>query len=211
MERHTNHIAAGLAAALALPLAVLALGMPLVIAVPLSGALYAGVALAMAPRARLPRVDFGKIGRAQAEVVAELIVAADGEVAALETAAKALHAPDLRDPVARLAATARTILDRLARAPEKLPAARRFLAYYLPRSVEIANSLGAVERRSQQEPSRRAAIVATLGRLDQAFGVTADGLDQGDIAALDVELRLLDKALAEDLGPLPAAQPPRRA
>ena len=201
MGKGANHIAAGLTAALALPVAVLALGLPLMLAVPMAGALYAGVALALAPQRRLPRVDFAKIGSAQAQVVAELIGEADGHVAALDAAARELKAPELRTPVENLAASARAILGRLAAAPEKLPAVRRFLAYYLPRSVEIAQALPAIERRAASDAPRRASIVATLAKLGQAFAFYADGLDQADLAALDVELKLVGAALAEDLGP----------
>ncbi len=160
-------------------------------------------------RSRLPRVDFGKIGRAQAEVVGELIAAADTQVAALDAAAGALKAADLRTPVEHLAASARAILARLAAAPEKLPAVRRFLAYYLPRSVEIAEALPALERRATPDAARRATIVATLAKLGQAFAFYADGLDQADLETLDVELKLVGAALAEDLGPVAAASPLR--
>ena len=210
MSDRTYYVVVGVTAFLSVPVAMRLLGLPLVLAVPLAFLFTAGVTLALRPQSRLLRVDFAKVGQAQAAVVGELIAAADTQVAALEAAAGALHAADLRLPVEHLAVAARAILARLAAAPEKLPAVRRFLAYYLPRSVEIAEALPALERRVAPDAARRATIVATLAKLDQAFAFYADGLDQADLETLDVELKLVGAALADDLGPVAAASPLRR-
>ncbi len=99
-----------------------------------------------------------------------------------------------------LADVAHGILDRLTAEPGKLPAVRRFLTYYLPRSAEITEGLGIVERQRTPDHMRLAEIEATLTKLDQAFTFYADSFAQAELDTLDVELKLLGRSLAEDLG-----------
>ena len=205
MEREGNHIAAGLVAAVALPLGVFVFGLPLLIALPAVAVLYAGVALALAPRRRGDRIDASKIGRAQADVARELIGEGESTVGKLQAAARQLRSPKHRQVVDGLAESAQTTLDRLAAAPEKLSAVRRFLSYYLPRSAEIAEGLVTLERQAAPDPRRRDGVEATLGRLGQAFAFYADNLDRADLQNLDAELKLIDRALAEDVGTIPLA------
>ena len=202
MGRGTNHLVAGIVAGLAVPIGVLALDLPLLLTLPVAGLLYAGVALALAPRERRLRIDTSRIDRGQADVARDLIDEAQTSVDRLHGVARQLRAPAERARIEALADSARTILDRLAGAPEKIPAVRRFLAYYLPRSAEIAEGLVILSRQATPDATRRRGIEATLGRLAEAFAFYADNLDRADLQNLDVELKLIDRALAEDVGAL---------
>ncbi len=195
-----NHIVAGAVAALVLPLGVFVLNLPFLAVVLVAAVLYAGVALVLAPRRVADRIRAGQVGRAQAELVASLIEEGEATVARLKEAARALRATSTGRTVGHLAETAQAILDRLAAEPDKLAAVRRFLTYYLPRSAEIAEGLGVVEQQRATDPKRQAEIEGILGKLDQAFGFYADSLSQAELDMLDVELKLMSRALAEDLG-----------
>ncbi|GLS23667.1 hypothetical protein GCM10007874_66880 [Labrys miyagiensis] len=195
-----NHLIAGLAAALALPAGVFALNLPFLVVIAIAAVLYAGLALVLAPRSTAERVNLGEVGRAQAELVGSLVEEGEATVARLKEAARALRAGSTGKTVAHLAETAQGILDRLVAEPDKLSAVRRFLTYYLPRSAEIAEGLGVVEKQRSADPARQAEIETILGKLDQAFSFYADSLSQVQLDTLDVELKLMSRALAEDLG-----------
>lgn len=195
MRGGLNHLIAGAASALALPAATFGLGLPFPAALPVAVALYAGLALLLAPR-RLPAVGTG-----QAEFIAGLIADGEATVGRLRVATRALQAADARRTVAHLAEVGQAILDRLAAEPGKLPAVRRFLTYYLPQSAAIAEGLGTVERQRVPDARRRAEIGAVLVKLDQAFITYADSFAQGDLDALDVDLKLLGHSLEADLAP----------
>lgn len=195
-----HHLAAGVVAASALPLCAVMLGLPFPVALVIATGLYAGIALVLAPRRATERINPGQVGRVQAELVAELIEQGETTVARLHEAARGLSSRTAGRTTSHLAEVAQGILDRLAAEPGKLPAVRRFLTYYLPRSAEIAEGLGIVERQRTPDVQRLAEIEATLTKLDQAFTYYADSFAQAELDTLDVELKLLGRSLAEDLG-----------
>lgn len=195
-----HHLAAGAAAALVLPLCAVALGLPFPVALAIAVVLYAGLALILAPRRAAERINPGQVGRVQAELVAELIEQGEAVVARLRESARGSRSHAATRTTFHLADVAHGILDRLAAEPGKLPSVRRFLTYYLPRSAEIAEGLGIVERQRTPDPGRLAEIEATLTKLDQAFTYYADSFAQAELDTLDVELKLLGRSLAEDLG-----------
>jgi hypothetical protein len=203
-----NHIAAGAVAALALPLGVFGLSLPFPAVILVAAVLYAGVALVLAPRRVAERIKPGQVGRVQAELVAGLIEEGEATVTRLREAARGLRSKDACTTTTHLADAAQGILDRLSGEPEKLPAVRRFLTYYLPRSAEIAEGLKIVEGQRRPDSKRQVEIEATLTRLDQAFTFYADSFAQAELDTLDVELKLIGRALADDLGPLKAEPVP---
>ncbi len=203
-----NHLAAGVVAALAVPFGVLALGLPFALVIVVAVLLYAGVALLLAPRRTADRIKLGEVGRVQAKLVAGLIEEGEAAVARLRSAARGLRSQSAARTTVHLADVAAGILDRLAAEPGKLSAVRRFLTYYLPRAAEIAEGLGVVEQQRAPDPKRLGDIETTLGKLDQAFTFYADSFAQAELDALDVELKLLGRELADDLGPARAAPIP---
>lgn len=203
-----NHVLAGLVAALALPLAAIKLELPFPVALIIAVVLYAGFALLLTPRRAAERITAGKVGRAQVELVAELIEEGEAAVARLRDVARGLRSKEAGRTVTHLAEVARGILDQLAVEPGKLPAVSRFLTYYLPRSAEIAEGLGTIERQRVPDAKRQNEIEATLAKLDHAFTYYADSFAQAELETLDVELKLLSRSLAEDLMPSRAAPDP---
>ncbi|MBN8941959.1 MAG: 5-bromo-4-chloroindolyl phosphate hydrolysis family protein [Rhizobiales bacterium] len=204
-----NHVAGGVAAAIALPVGVFGLDLPFPLVVPVAGGIYLGLAFLLARPRPIDRIDPERVGRAQAALVAGLIEEGEKLVARLNEASRRLAAKDAANTAAHMAGIAQAILDRLAAEPGKLASVRRFLSYYLPRSVEIAEGLVVVEGQRARDPARVAGIHDMMTRLDQAFTFYSDSFAQAELDALDVELKLLGRSLAEDIGG--AATPaPRR-
>ena len=196
-----HHVVAGAVAGLTLPLTVFALNLPFPAAVGIAGALYLGIVLILAPRRMTDRIKLGEIGRAQGELVASLIEDGEKNVMRLREASRGLRTEAAAQTAFHLAEVAHGILERLAAEPAKLPVVRRFLTYYLPRSAEIAEGLGIVERQQIPDAKRQAEIGTVLAKLDQAFTFYADSFAQAELDTLDVELKLIGRALSDDLGP----------
>ncbi len=202
-----NHIVAGIAAAVAVPVGVFGFALPLWAVLPIALAIYGGVAVLLAPARAIDRVNPDRVGRAQAELVAGLIEDGEREVARLDAAARQLKSQTAAPQVAHMADVAQSILDCLAEEPGKLPVMRRFLTYYLPRAAEMAEGLVVVEGQRSPNPARRAQIEDILGKLDHAFTFYSDSFAQAELDVLDVELKLIGRSLAEDIGAEPVAAP----
>lgn len=197
-----NHLLAGAVAALAIPVGVFGLGLPFLVVVPVALGLYFGTAFLLAPSRAIDRISAEHIGRAQAELVAGLIEEGEMLVERLRQVSSNLASKEAAKRAAHMAEIARSILDRLAQEPGKLPAVRRFLTYYLPRSAEIAEGMAVVERQRGGDPRRLAELGEMLGKLDHAFTYYSDSFAQAQLDVLDVELKLLGRSLAEDIGSL---------
>lgn len=198
-SRGLNHVAGGIAAAIALPISVFALNLPFVPALAIAAGIYAGVALLLAPRRAIDRIDPERVGRAQAALVAGLIEDGEAVVARLEGAAGELASKDAAGKVAHMAKVAQSILDRLAAEPGKLSVMRRFLSYYLPRAADLAEGMVVVEGLKAGDPKRRADLEDMLGKLDHAFTYYSDSFAQAELDVLDVELKLLARSLSQDI------------
>lgn len=205
-----NHVAGGVAAAIAIPAGVFGLNLPFPLVVPIAGGIYLGLAFLLARPRPIDRIDPERVGRAQAALVAGLIEASEKPVERLREAARRIGTKDTAKMAAHMAEIAQSILDRLAAEPGKLAAIRRFLTYYLPRSVEIAEGLVVVEAQRAADPARLAGIRDMMARLDQAFTFYSDSFAQAELDALDVELKLLGRALAEDIGGAETPAPRRQ-
>lgn len=194
-----NHLLAGGVAALAVPAGVFGLGLPFLVVVPVALGLYFGTAFLLAPSRAIDRISAEQIGRAQAELVAGLIEEGETLVERLRQASSSLASKEAARRAAHMAEIARSILDRLAQEPGKLPAIRRFLTYYLPRSADIAEGMAVVERQRSGDPKRLAELGEMMGKLDHAFTYYSDSFAQAQLDILDVELKLLGRSLAEDI------------
>ena len=71
-------------------------------------------------------------------------------------------------------------------------------------AAEIAEGMVVVEGQRTPDPRRLAEIEDVMVKLDHAFTFYADSFAQAELDALDVELKLLSRSLAEDIGSVPA-------
>src|SRR5215467_3378081 len=102
--------------------------------------------------------------------------------------------------VDRLAEPAPSRMAGVKADPHRLGSVQRFLTYYLPQAVELSENYAVLERKRSPDPTRKAEAEGLIGKLDEAFSHYADTLLESDLADLDVQLRLLQSSLREDLG-----------
>ena len=80
--------------------------------------------------------------------------------------------------------------------PSRLSDVQRLFTYYLPATADLLGARGAVVRSG--EPARLAEIDTMIGKLDLAYSDFAERLKGHDARSLEIDLRLLDRALDEE-------------
>jgi hypothetical protein len=198
-ERSRDLWFGALAAAIALPAAVIGFGAPLWL-----GLIIALVALAAVALIR-PRLRAGVIveGEVVSPALATPLKVALGDaapaIARLEAAAKRIGKAEARDRVARLAKAGRLICADLEADPSGLPSVQRLLTYYLPRAAEMAEGYADLESPATAASPRLLEVEAVLEKLEDAFRHYAQLLHEDDLRGLDAEMKLIREALDEDL------------
>lgn len=91
------------------------------------------------------------------------------------------------------------ILETVASQPEKLNPILRFFTYYLPATADLVSDRLKLESHAGQ--ARLAEIDQTLGRLKEAFASFERAVVEPDLASVDLDIELLDRALKDDLAP----------
>lgn len=195
-----------LAAALIIPILVLAFGAPLwagatgAFAVFFT-ALFLPVHEGMARAKPSKMLGFGtKIDHEPALQAA--LQAALPALARLERAAELAQAP-LSQRLHRMVDISRGLIADIRIDPARLAIVQRLLTYYLPSAADIAEGHGQLARAGLAPPARLAAAEALLGRIEAAVGHFASQLVHQDLHELDAEIRLVDSALKDDLGERP--------
>lgn len=92
-----------------------------------------------------------------------------------------------------------TILDTVASHPEKLNPILRFFTYYLPATADLVSDRQKLEAHAGQ--ARLQEIDQTLARLQEAFASFERAVVEPDLASVDLDIELLDRALKDDLAP----------
>jgi DNA-binding transcriptional ArsR family regulator len=150
------------------------------------------------PEIAAPRVDETGLNDARAQLVRRVLDDATGDLKKLDAAGRLLADPEAREIVARLVGAGQRLSSQVAQAPEKLAMAQRAFTYHLPKAVYVTESIAALEA-SGAEPARRQAARHVLARMENLFEKTALDLAGVDAREMDVELRLIQQALDEDL------------
>jgi 5-bromo-4-chloroindolyl phosphate hydrolysis protein len=206
-----NWIIGGAVAAVAVPVLAIGAGMPFWLACVIGIAAGGGTVAVLAPRSAFPLLDASGAARGKVSFARELLTEAAPQVGRLETAAGAIRERKVVECVRHLAVIARRIFAAIEKDPLRIDRVRRFLTYYLPRSAEIVEAYGELERAAVPDPERLASTRELIDRLDTAFTRYASSLQDAELDKLDIELKLLKSALDEDLGPAaPRAASPRQ-
>lgn len=206
----SNWLIGGLAAAMAVPALAIGLHAPFWLACAIAAAVGGGAALLLSARQPFEGLDASRVGRGRIDFARQLLGDAAPLVDRLQAAAKVVKTRSVAERIAHLAATAHAILKSIEQDPLKIDPVRRFLTYYLPRAAEMAEGYVLVEQQISPRADRLSATRDIIDRLDDAFTRFSDSLIEADLGALDVELKLLQSSLDEDLGPIaraPAASP----
>lgn len=195
-----NWIVAGLvAAALIAGLSLLG-GVPFLIAVLIGGLVFAGLVFLLTPRQLFDGVDEKTIGKGQLASARDLLTAAAAPRQQLGMAADAIEDPEVRLRARHLAEISADVVGKVEANPASATTVRRFLSYYLPRAAEIADGYRLLEQKRNPDTQRLAEINLVMIKLEDAFAHYADGLVDAELGTLDVDLKLIQAALKEDLG-----------
>lgn len=199
-----NWVAAGLAAAILLPVLAIVLGIPFWVACIVSALAGGGILFLLAPRERFEGLEGAGVARGKIEFARELLAEAEPSIEQLESAAKSIRTKPVAERVHRLGTMARDVVEAVEQDPLRIDRGRRFLTYYLPRAAEIAEAYDSLERSPVQDAPRLAATSQLIERLETAFARFATNVQSTDVDKLDIELKLLRSSLDDDLGPVHA-------
>jgi hypothetical protein len=78
-------------------------------------------------------------------------------------------------------------------------AVRRLLNFYLPNAASVAEGWRALENKSEPSPERVRETRETMAQLNDAFTRFADDLHEPQMQTLDLDLKVLNDALKQDL------------
>jgi 5-bromo-4-chloroindolyl phosphate hydrolysis protein len=195
-----NWIAAGVVAAVVVPLLSF-LGVPFPIAVVIALVAFAGIVLLLAPRRLFEGLDMTRIGKHKVAFAQELLTDAAPAVDRLHAVASGIEDPGVEARVRRLATMAEDVVAKVEANPASVSSVKRFLGYYLPRAADIAEGYAAIEEKHNPDPARLGEIATVIGKLETAFAHYADSLVESELGTLDIDMKLIQASLKEDIGP----------
>ncbi|MBU6371366.1 MAG: 5-bromo-4-chloroindolyl phosphate hydrolysis family protein [Alphaproteobacteria bacterium] len=159
---------------------------------------FSGPAAPQPTRIETPRVDTVGMADARADLVRKVLDEATADLRRLDAAAAKLADGEARTIAQRLVQAGGRLAQAVAAAPDKFALAQRAFTYHLPKAVYLAETLGSLDAAGADE-KRRAAARHVLARMENLFEKTALDLANVDAREMDVELRLINQALDEDL------------
>ncbi|MDZ4778096.1 MAG: 5-bromo-4-chloroindolyl phosphate hydrolysis family protein [Alphaproteobacteria bacterium] len=146
-----------------------------------------------------PEVDGREIPKSQRDVVQSVLDDAATCLRKLDAVARSLPERDV-DVVGclqRIVKAGERLSDAVADEPVKFPLAQRVLTYHLPKAVYLAESLQAM---GPEDAEKRAAEAHhLLMRMEMMFEKALVDMSSVDAAEMDLEMRLINQALDEDL------------
>jgi len=197
MERGTSIFVAGLAAAVALPVCVFALGLPLWLGVAIAAGVFFGLTLALRSSGFGLNVD--ALEEAQSDTTRGLITDGGAALDRLKRTVPAIQDASMRKSVQGLCGTADKILANIRTDPVRVMAVRRFLTFYLPNAASIAEGWQTLERNASLSPERVAQTRDVMGALGDAFKKFASDADAPELQELDLNLKVVKDSLKADL------------
>jgi hypothetical protein len=126
-------------------------------------------------------------------LVRSVVSAAMGHVRAIDRLAATTPDLELAAILTRIAAIGHRVCQSVAAQPATLENAQRLLTYHIEKAAKLA------DLSSEAEGPRLDGVRRVLGRMELLFEQTEAALKHEDGRELDLELRLIDQALDEDL------------
>jgi len=146
-----------------------------------------------------PEVDGRDIPKSQRDVVQSVLDDAALDLRKLDAVARGLPARDVdvAGCLQRLIKSGERLSDAVADEPAKFSLAQRVLTYHLPKAVFLAERLQSM---GPDDAEKRAAEAHhVLMRMEMVFEKALVDMSGVDAAEMDLEMRLINQALDEDL------------
>lgn len=195
-----NWIVAGLVSAALLVGLGLFSGFPFILSAVVSALVFAGLVILLAPRRLFEGLDLRSVSGSrvafarelleQAQPAAERLLAASGRISDKAVGVKVKHLSDI----------AADIITKVEAKPDTAPSVRRFLTYYLPQAAEVSDGYATLANRRAPNQARLANVSSVITKLEDAFVHYSDTLADSELGTLDVDLRLIQDSLKEDIG-----------
>ena len=133
------------------------------------------------------------------ELVQKVLLEAATSLQKLDLTIPKLRHPDSISAVTQLVKIGRKLMDFVAASPEKLSIAQRVLTYYCTEAVNVAVGLAKIEGDTKPDIERIISTQGILQKLVILFEKTEVELKNDDNKSLDIDLKLLDQSLQNDL------------
>jgi hypothetical protein len=197
MDRGTSTLIAGVAGALAFPLLVFGLALPLWLGLVVALGIFGGLLLALRPRGF--GFDVDAMTEAQSDTVRGLISDGTAALGRIKRIAPAIGDPAMKSAVQSLAATSDQILAHVGNDSSRAMAVRRYLTFYLPNAASIAEGWQTLESNAGSPPERKEQARDVMKALNEAAMKYASDADQPELNELDLSLKVVKDALKSDL------------
>ena len=199
MKDDLNWIIAGAVAAILLPLLAFA-GLPFVVAAIVAAIAFVGLVVFLTPRKLFEGLDVNALGRDKVAFATDLLKEAQPAADRLSAAAIGITDKTVKEKVRHLEQIARDVFGKIEANPGSAAGVRRFLSYYLPRAAEVSEGYAALEDKRAPDATRLNEVGEVIGKLEDAFVHYADSLVDNELGSLDIDLKLIQQSLKEDLG-----------
>lgn len=199
MKQDLNWIIAGAVAAVLLPVLTI-VGLPFVAALIVAVLAFAGLVILLRPRQLFEGLDVEALGREKVALAGDLLKEALPATDRLSAVAVHIANRAVKEKVRHLDQIAREVFAKVEANPASASGVRRFLSYYLPRAAEVAEGYAALEAMRAPDPERLKAVGEVISKLEDAFVHYADSLVDNALSGLDIDLKLIQQSLNEDIG-----------
>jgi hypothetical protein len=146
----------------------------------------------------LPRPGRGVASPAPTEPMERVLDQAEQTLAQLQVGAMGVTDPATAEHARAIAAHGERFVAQVRLGEADVTLGSRVLSYYLPRAAYLVDTWPLLV--AQGDTRRQEAVGLILARMAPVFLRAAEGPTQDKLAELDVDLKLLDEALGEDLG-----------
>lgn len=199
MGNDLNWIISGAVAAVALPL-LFWIGVPFWLAAILAVIAFAGLVVLLSPRKLFEGLNVTAIGKEKVAFAQELLDDTLPAAARLREASSNISDKTVRERVQHLTALCQDVFAKVEHNPANASAVRRFLSYYVPRAAEVAEGYAVLEDKHAPDAAKLLEVGGVIEKLEGAFVHYADSLADSELGSLDIDLKLIQASLKEDLG-----------
>ncbi|MBZ9799907.1 5-bromo-4-chloroindolyl phosphate hydrolysis family protein [Mesorhizobium sp. ES1-4] len=173
---------------------------PFLVSAIVAALVFAGLVFVLAPRQLFEGLDLSTLSGSKVAFARELLAQAQPAADRLSAAAGSIADKDMKAKVKNLSDIAADVISKVETKPETAPSVRRFLTYYVPQAAEVAEGYATLANRRAPSQARLANVGAVITKLQDAFVHYADSLADSELGTLDVDLRLIQESLKEDIG-----------